>query len=251
MIAALYVQKDGCYYGLPGVDPWDAERDARLYDGPWPAISHTPCQRWGKLWAGQPLFIKRTGIRKIKGDDGGCFAHSLRTVRKYGGIIEHPWGSHAWPHFGIPVPPREGGWISTGLFDGGWRSRASICVPSTSHQALADQLPNIEGDVGPKEAMPTLCLAVDSELAAVPAGSTNGTALSTALARPLGSMGVIFELASGDSVTYAIKASQPGAAPSPTVTRSGADFRRVEQPLGPGMKIYVTAKTGAPSFQWI
>jgi hypothetical protein len=36
-----------------------------------------PCQRWGKLWAGQPLWIKRTGIRKIKGDDGGCFATAL------------------------------------------------------------------------------------------------------------------------------------------------------------------------------
>jgi len=29
VIAALYVETDGCYYGLPGVDPWDAARDAR------------------------------------------------------------------------------------------------------------------------------------------------------------------------------------------------------------------------------
>ena len=28
-IAALYVQKNGCYFGLPDVDPWDEERDAQ------------------------------------------------------------------------------------------------------------------------------------------------------------------------------------------------------------------------------
>lgn len=119
MIAALYVQTDGCYFGLPGVDPWDEARDARKYDGPWPVVSHTPCQRWGKMWFGQPLHVKLTGERKQKGDDGGCFEHSLRTVRKYGGVIEHPWGSHAWPHFGLNVPPRQGGWINAD-FLGGW-----------------------------------------------------------------------------------------------------------------------------------
>ena len=120
MIAALFVERGGAYWDLPGVDPWDEQRDARLYAGPHPVVAHPPCQRWGKLWAGQPLYIKTTGIRKVKGDDGGCFAAALDAVRRWGGIIEHPWGSHAWPHFGITVPPREGGWVSTGLFDGGW-----------------------------------------------------------------------------------------------------------------------------------
>jgi hypothetical protein len=118
-IAALYVQTNGCYFGLPDVDPWDEPRDARRYDGPWPAVSHTPCPRWGKMWFGQPLTVKRTGVRKIKGDDGGCFEHSLRIVRTYGGVIEHPWGSFAWPHFGLNTPPRTGGWIVAD-FEGGW-----------------------------------------------------------------------------------------------------------------------------------
>ena len=43
MVAALYVEKGGVYYGLPGVDPWDEERDARLYDGPWRVVAHPPC----------------------------------------------------------------------------------------------------------------------------------------------------------------------------------------------------------------
>jgi hypothetical protein len=119
VIAALFVQTGGCYFGLPDVDPWDEARDARLYDGPHPVISHTPCPRWGKMWFGQPLTVKRTGIRKVKGDDGGCFAHSLYCVRKYGGIIEHPWGSYAWPHFGLNTPPRNGGWVNAD-FSGGW-----------------------------------------------------------------------------------------------------------------------------------
>jgi hypothetical protein len=119
IIAALYVQTGGCYFGLDGVEPWDEARDARKYDGPYPVISHTPCPRWGKMWFGQPLTVKLTGVRKKKGDDGGCFEHSLYCVRKYGGIIEHPCGSYAWPHFGLNVPPREGGWVNAD-FLGGW-----------------------------------------------------------------------------------------------------------------------------------
>lgn len=119
MIAALYVETAGSYFGLPDIDPWDEQRDARLYAGPHPVVAHPPCQRWGKLWAGQPLWIKRTGERKKKGDDGGCFAAALNAARAYGGVIEHPWGSHAWPHFGINKPPREGGWIAADFY-GGW-----------------------------------------------------------------------------------------------------------------------------------
>jgi hypothetical protein len=118
-VAALYVQTGGCYFGLDDVDAWDEQRDARKYDGPWPAVSHSPCPRWGKMWFGQPLTVKKTGIRKVLGDDDGCFDHSLKTVRKYGGVIEHPWQSHAWPYFGLNTPPREGGWI-TADFEGGW-----------------------------------------------------------------------------------------------------------------------------------
>lgn len=118
-VAALYVETGGAYFGLPGVDPWDEARDARGYAGPHPVVAHPPCQRWGKLWAGQPLHIKRTGERKVKGDDGGCFAAALDAVRRFGGVLEHPWGSHAWPHFGLNRPPRSGGWIAAD-FHGGW-----------------------------------------------------------------------------------------------------------------------------------
>ena len=109
MIAALFVETGGRYFDLDGIDPWDEVRDARKYAGPYPVIAHPPCQRWGKMWMGSPSHVAKTGIRKIKGDDGGCFRWALHSVRKYGGVIEHPWQSHAWPHFGLTVPPKKGG----------------------------------------------------------------------------------------------------------------------------------------------
>jgi hypothetical protein len=114
-LAALYVQNNGAYFGIDGIDPWDEDRDARVYSGPHPVIAHPPCQRWGKMFAGNPSVIARTGVRKIKGDDGGCFAAGLDSVRRYGGVLEHPWGSHAWAHFNLSKPPREGGWVAADM----------------------------------------------------------------------------------------------------------------------------------------
>ena len=118
-VAALYVETGGCYFDQPNVDPWGERRDARTYMGPHPVVAHPPCQRWGKMWFGQPLTVKETGERKRKGDDGGCFKAALIDARKFGGVIEHPWGSHAWPHFGLTVPPRAGGWVKADDH-GGW-----------------------------------------------------------------------------------------------------------------------------------
>lgn len=118
-VAALFVQEGGAYYGLPHVDPWPESRDARTYAGLLPVVCHPPCQRWGKLWFGSPLVVKRTGIRKRRGDDGGCFAAALAAVRRCGGVLEHPWGSHAWGHFGLNTPPRWGGWVMAD-WEGGW-----------------------------------------------------------------------------------------------------------------------------------
>lgn len=108
MIAALYVAKDGCYYGLPDVDPWDEGRDARKYAGPYPVVAHPPCQRWGRFWHGST----RKPHQFRLGDDGGCFASALAAVRTYGGVLEHPAYSRAWEHFGIFLkPPQSGGWF--------------------------------------------------------------------------------------------------------------------------------------------
>lgn len=99
MIAALFVQTDGHYFNLPGVDPWDEARDARKYSGPYPVVAHPPCARWCRL-AG--LVEKRWGYKR--GEDDGCFEAALKAVRTYGGVLEHPAHSDAWAKFNLPAP---------------------------------------------------------------------------------------------------------------------------------------------------
>lgn len=107
MIAALFVETNGCYFNLSGVDPWDESRDARLYQGPYPVVAHPPCQRWGRFWHGST----RKPHQFKKGADNGCFAAALLLVQKFGGIIEHPCDSHAWGFFNLLRPNRKGGWV--------------------------------------------------------------------------------------------------------------------------------------------
>lgn len=113
MIAALFVQKNGCYFGLPNVDPWDEARDARKYKGPWPVVAHPPCSRWCRI-AG--VVEKRWGHKR--GEDGGCFKSALDSVRKFGGVLEHPAFSKAFYKYGLPIPIPGGGW-QMGIC-GGW-----------------------------------------------------------------------------------------------------------------------------------
>ena len=114
MIAALYVETGGVYFGLDGVDPWDEARDARQYGGPYPVVAHPPCQRWGRFWHGSPS----NPHQFLLGDDDGCFAAAITAVRRWGGVLEHPADSRAWSAFGLASPARAGGWIRTA--DGGW-----------------------------------------------------------------------------------------------------------------------------------
>jgi len=57
-IAALYVETDGCYFGLPGIDPWDIVRDARNYAGPHPVVAHPADSR---AWEHFGLPVPRRG----------------------------------------------------------------------------------------------------------------------------------------------------------------------------------------------
>jgi hypothetical protein len=119
MIAALFVDSRGPYAGLPDVEVWDEARDARLYAGQWPVVAHPPCERWGNYWFGGP----RPNQPRFKmGSDGGCFVTALNSVRRFGGVLEHPAGSRAWPAFGLKKPPLGGGWVLAD-WHGGWTCR--------------------------------------------------------------------------------------------------------------------------------
>lgn len=114
MIAALFVQRNGVYFNRPDVDPWDESRDARGYSGPHAVIAHPPCSRWCRL-AG--LVEARWG--HAHGDDGGCFASALASVRRWGGVLEHPAYSLAWAAHDLNPPPTGGGWVNADMI-GGW-----------------------------------------------------------------------------------------------------------------------------------
>src|ERR1700722_10855218 len=76
-----------------------------------------PCSRWCQL---AYIIQKRYGYKV--GDDGGCFAAALAAVRRWGGVLEHPAFSYAWPKFGLPRPPRAG-WVKA--ICGGWVAQVS------------------------------------------------------------------------------------------------------------------------------
>ena len=113
-IACLFVDPDGAYSRAKHVDLWDADRDARDYQGPHAVVAHPPNARWGKFWRGSP----RNPRPKKLGNDGGCFASALWAVRTFGGVIEHPCGSHAWPWNGLPSSRLWGWWSDPDQYGG-------------------------------------------------------------------------------------------------------------------------------------
>lgn len=102
-VAALFVddRPGGAYVDVPGVEVWGVTKDARNYAGPHPVVCHSPCSRWCQL-----AFINQKRYGHTVGDDGGCFAAALAAVRRFGGVLEHPAFSYAWPHFALTRPAR-------------------------------------------------------------------------------------------------------------------------------------------------
>lgn len=155
MIAALFVEKGGVYYGLPSVEPWDKEKDARLYQGPYPVVAHPPCERWGIYARGGPTAKRRF----VVGDDAGCFESALWAVRKWGGVLEHPECSHAWAAFYLSYPPQGGGWIRADPYGGftcrveqgayGHLARKATWLYVCHYQG---RLPALRWGIGPKRA---------------------------------------------------------------------------------------------------
>lgn len=102
-VAALFVRADSIYKTLPGVDCWDKARDARKWPGGCPVVAHPPCRAWGAL----RRFAKpRKGERMLA-------TWSIRQIRRWGGVLEHPRASRLWPRCKLPAPGQydaHGGW---------------------------------------------------------------------------------------------------------------------------------------------
>ena len=114
MIAALYIDANGPYPHIPGIDCWDIDRDATQYNGEGPLILHPPCGHWGRY------------SHKAH-DDGHTGPLAVAQVRKWGGVLEHPKDSKLWAKCGIPKPgefPDQWGGYSILVFQRDWGHRA-------------------------------------------------------------------------------------------------------------------------------
>lgn len=121
-VAALFVDPRGIYPRLLGMNRcWDEARDARGYGSHYatelPVVAHPPCHLWVNMAA---VNWKRYRRQKPAwypgGTDEGCFASALASVRRFGGVLEHPAGSHAWAAHNL-CPPQTGLWL---IDSGGW-----------------------------------------------------------------------------------------------------------------------------------
>lgn len=102
-VNALFIDPKGPYPILLGKEnTWDMTRDARTYPGPYPVVAHPPCQLWGNL---AHVNFKRYPKEKNRpGNDGGCFLSALNSVRRFGGVLEHPAFTNAWKAYGLHAP---------------------------------------------------------------------------------------------------------------------------------------------------
>ncbi len=145
-VAALFVDPTGLYPTL--VDDWyDAARDARTYAGHVPVVAHPPCQLWVNFAA---LNFKRYGGEHNRpGNDGGCFASALASVRRCGGVLEHPAGSNAWEKFCLTRPVLAG-WTQDSLSSREWV--CEVWQSAYGHPARKRTWLLYHGDTPPLEA---------------------------------------------------------------------------------------------------
>lgn len=90
MTTVLFTRKNSVYKKL-GCNCYDETRNALLFTGHESVICHQPCRAWAKL----------KGQAKPRPDEKETAHFSIRTVRKNGGIVEHPIYSELWKYYGI------------------------------------------------------------------------------------------------------------------------------------------------------
>ena len=105
-IAVLFAREDSIYKLMPECDVWDKTRDALSWPGGASVIAHPPCRLWGRL---------RTFANVVPGEKE-LAVWAVDQVRKWGGVLEHPFGSTLWEFCGLPRAGKRdefGGWTAT------------------------------------------------------------------------------------------------------------------------------------------
>lgn len=103
-VAVLFARADSVYKTLPGVDVWDAERNALAWPGGSPLVAHPPCRLWASL---------RTKA-KAPPEEKDFARFAMAKVREFGGCVEHPWLSTLWDEFDLRGRRHKdsfGGWL--------------------------------------------------------------------------------------------------------------------------------------------
>lgn len=89
-VAALFVRKTSHYKDIQGVDCFDVNRDALTWRGGSPGVFHPPCRGWGRL----------RHFSKHPASELDLARWSMRMVRQFGGVVEHPTNSLLWAESG-------------------------------------------------------------------------------------------------------------------------------------------------------
>lgn len=104
MIAALCVSRNSIYKTIKGVECYDIERDARMFNGGMAIVAHPPCRAWSAYCAHQAKPLP--GEKEL-----GLWC--VEKLRECGGVLEHPAHSRLFDAAAIPKPsepPRDGLW---------------------------------------------------------------------------------------------------------------------------------------------
>lgn len=111
MIAVLCAARKTHYRDLPDVDVYDADRDARTFQGGMPIIAHPPCRSWSAFmghWAKPAEGERELGL--------WC----CEQLRACGGILEQPAHSRLFQAAELPLPGRRIGSLWTLQVDQYW-----------------------------------------------------------------------------------------------------------------------------------
>lgn len=152
-VAVLFARADSIYKTMPDCDVYDIERDAMTYSSDdIPVVAHPPCTRWSMM---NGVVLSRYPHKSEEfawGNDGGTFEFALATVRRCGGVLEHPAESRAFWHYGLPRigrgPDRWRGWsCEVRQCDWGHREekRTWLYIVGLHPDDLPDMPPHVHG----------------------------------------------------------------------------------------------------------
>ena len=139
------------------------------------------------------------------------------------------------------TPAAVAPWSAIALLKGIWGRLPAVGVTGNpSADVLTVQSPS-------NQPLSTKGTAGLGALTAVPAGSTNGTALGT---MPAGAQGARLYLPTGASITFAVASAAPSSAPTTFTISASTTGPNWDENLSGGQMIYVTAVSGSPLFRW-